>query len=283
MAWLSTPASLTELKELLGGAEVRLVAGGTDWFVQEPREFPDTSRLVDLSGVAEMKGVTREGARLRIGAGESMSVVASDERVRAFASCLAESAASVGSWQIRNGATLGGNLAGGSPAADTPGALCALEATVEILSPQGVREALVESLVAKGKKALGPDEALVAFLVPVLPGRVSSFGKVGSRKEVSIARLNLSASARCEDDRFTDARVFLGTLGSAGRRVQAAEKALSLEAGETRRAAFAQALAEEVDAAIPGRSTRPYKRSAVQALAEDLLAALVKKAQEVRA
>lgn len=289
MARLSTPASLEELKELLAQEETRLVAGGTDWFVREPRELPDNMTLADLSGIPELRGVALEGREeektLRIGAGETMTALSQNALVRASALCLAESAARVGSWQIRNRASLGGNLAGGSPAADTPPALCALGASAVILSPRGAREAPVTELVeraAKGEKALAPDEAFVAFLLPVLPGRVSAFGKVGSRREVTIARLNLAAAARFDGERFSDARVFLGTLGSAGRRAAEAEHVLETAEPQVRTGAFCEALANEVDAAIPGRSTRPYKRSAVRALGEDILGALMKRSREVR-
>lgn len=289
MARLSIPASLEELKELLAQEETRLVAGGTDWFVRERRELPDTMTLADLSGIPELRGIALEGREgekiLRIGAGETMTALSQNALVRTSALCLAESAACVGSWQIRNRASLGGNLAGGSPAADTPPALCALGASAVILSPRGTREAPVKELVdraAKGENVLASDEAFVAFLVPILPGRISAFGKVGSRREVTIARLNLAAAARFDGARFLDGRVFLGTLGSAGRRATEAEHALEIPDPEARARAFCEALANEVDAAIPGRSTRPYKRSAVRALGEDILGALLKRSQEVR-
>lgn len=291
MARLSTPASLEELKGLLACEGTRLVAGGTDWFVREAREPSDAlfSTLVDLSGVPELRGVAleaREGENiLRIGAGETMTALAQDPLVRALALCLAEAAACVGSWQIRNRATLGGNLAGGSPAADTPPALCALGASAVVLSPRGTREVPVTELVgraAKGGRVLAPDEALAAFLVPSVPGRVSAFGKVGSRREVTIARLNLAVSARFDGTRFTEARVFLGTLGSPGRRAPEAESALGTGDPEARARTFLEALAGAVDAAIPGRSTRPYKRSVVRALGEDVLEALLKRTEGVR-
>ena len=265
-ARLWTPASLGELKELLACEGTRLVAGGTDWFVREGREPSEGifANLADLSGVSELRGIALqgpgEGKSLRIGAGETMTLLSQDPLVRGSALCLAEAAACVGSWQIRNRATLGGNLAGGSPAADTPPALCALDASAVILSPRGTRETPVAELVeraAKGEKALVPDEAFVAFLVPAVPGRVSAFGKVGSRREVTIARLNLAVSARLDGARLADARVFLGTLGSAGRRVPEAELALGMEDPEACGQAFCDILAEAVDAAIPWRSRAP--------------------------
>ncbi len=283
MAGLMTPNSLDELAACLAIGNVRVVAGGTDWFVRDVESFGEEDTLIDLSGVAELRGVTLQGGGLRIGAGETMTSLAGSPLVRTHAACLAEAAEHVGSWQIRNRATLGGNLAGGSPAADTPPALMALDATAEILSLRGTRSCSVEGIVAQGRAALAPDEVLVAFTIPLPEGRISAFGKVGSRKEVSIARLNLAASLRRSGGSLSNARVVVGTLGSAGRLCPGAGEILigSLDLEERRRA-FCSALVAVVEAAIPGRSTLPYKRSAILALGEDVFDALMRTSDEGR-
>lgn len=271
MTELLAPDSLEALLPLMDGS-ARLVAGGTDWFVRHGRDPWGVTRLVDLSGVGALLGIALEDGALTVGAGETMARVAAHPLVHAHAACLAEAASSVGSWQIRSRATLGGNLANASPAADTPPALAALGASARILSPRGPREAEVQTLIDEKDGALGADELLLAFRIPV-SRCVSAFGKVGSRREVSIARLNLAvcASSGSAPGTFGNARVVIGTLGNAGRRCPAAEAALALPDREGQRDAFCAALADAVDAAIPGRSTRPYKRSAVQALGEDTL------------
>ena len=268
------PASLAELLAVVGES-VRPVAGGTDLIARRGRVPSPDECLVDLSGVGELRGITLSTDTLVVGAMETMTAVATNAEVWHYAACLAEAAASVGSWQIRNRATLGGNLANASPAADTPPALAALDAIVEVVSSGGSQEFSIPEVLGKpNANALRPDQIIAAFHIPVRPGRVSAFGKVGSRSEVSIARLSLAVSALYEGGLFRDARVFVGTLGSAALRCPEAERALEL-GGEDRAGVFCAALAGAVDRAIPGRSTRPYKHSAIQALGEDILARLM--------
>lgn len=278
---LLIPASLEELLSIVN-VGLRPVAGGTDLVVKRGRTPPEDERLVDLSGVRELKGIAVTPDAIVVGAMETMTAVATNADLRRYATCLSEAAASVGSWQIRNRATLGGNLANASPAADTPSALAALDALVEILSAGGSRKISVpEVLGGPNTSTLRPDEIIAAFHIPLQRSiplkqeRVSAFGKIGSRSEVSIARLNLAASALRTDAAFREARVFVGTLGSAAQRCPDAERALEGSA-RGRTEAFCEALAAMVDRAIPGRSTRPYKRSAIQALGEDVLAKLSK-------
>jgi carbon-monoxide dehydrogenase medium subunit len=275
------PSSLEELLSFLGeSGDARVVAGGTDWLLKRKKVSPDTamteSALIDLSAVPELRGIflSKDFASVVVGAAESLSAVAASPLLRRYAACFAMAAAEVGSWQIRNRATPGGNLANASPAADTPSALAALDTVVEIFSPRGVRKISVpEVLGGPNKNTLRPDEVIAAFHIPAREGRVSAFGKIGCRSEVRTARLTLAVSAAANQGVFEDGRVFVGTLGSAALRCPGAERALARNE-KSRSAAFREALADAVDEAIPGRGTRTYKRSAIQALGEDVLAKL---------
>lgn len=250
-----------------------MVAGGTDHFVAQGRNLPPKARLVDLSGVAALRGVAQEGQEIRIGALTSMAQLADNPLIKKEAACLAQAASKVGSWQIRSRATLGGNVANASPAADTPPALAALGAEVILLSPQGKRTmAVADFIIGPNETVLADDEVVAGFRLPLKPGRISAFGKIGSRTEVSISRLNMAISTVIsENGQVSEPRVFLGTLGLALRRVLDAEKCLLKGFDEE---PLAQALAQAVEEAIPGRSTMAYKQSAARALALDVLAEL---------
>jgi carbon-monoxide dehydrogenase medium subunit len=210
-----------------------------------------------------------------------MTAVSESEVIRSRAACLAQAAASVGSWQIRNCATLGGNLANASPAADTPAALAPLDAAAVLVSPGGQRELPIHDfLTGPGSTALKDGELIAAFRIPAPETRVrlSAFEKLGSRSQVSIARLNLAASVLLGTSGKkagvpASARVFMGTLGGAARRCPRAEDALiAVLEGAADALEFCGALAAAVEEAIPGRPTLPYKRSAAKALGLDLLA-----------
>ena len=274
------------IKELLlaykgsGAAEKHLVAGGTDWVIKYRGKLLDDSLVLDLSMVEDMRGIKICGGSLFIGAMETMTSINGNNFVKANASALADAASAMGSLQIRNRATVGGNLANASPAADTPSALAALDASVIIASLSGEKLSSIEGVIkAPGVNALNEGEIIIGFSIPVRQSYVSAFRKIGSRSEVSIARLNMAASAHCREGLFYDSRVYVGTLGSPAKRCTAAEKALENDP-EIRLAALKSALADFAEKTIPGRSTLPYKKSAVQALGEDILAMLLQRCGE---
>ena len=296
-----TPSSLNELFAFLKENEGSnknspvFVAGATDWTIQQRKNtFPEDAIFVDLSGVEELKGIVQSTDEIRIGAAATMTSVSENESVRRLAACLAQAASNVGSWQIRNKATLGGNLANASPAADTPVALAALDATVMLVSSRGNRELPVRDVpVGLNATVLEPGELITAFRIPLSPVRISAFGKVGSRSQMTIARLNLAISAVLKEGRVEDARVFAGTLGNAVFRCLSAEKILSSMAVEDfssldrnsdnfggKFGEFCEALAVAVEKGIPGRSTLPYKQSVIRALGLDVGAMLIEGARK---
>jgi carbon-monoxide dehydrogenase medium subunit len=282
MNTLHAPESLSGLLVLLAehAGACALVAGGTDVLAKRNPSITDVHRtnpsIIDLSRVDEMRGIALRDNTLRIGALETMTAIAENALVMKYAACLAAAAACLGSWQIRNRATIGGNIANASPAADTPPALAALDATALAVSPHGSREVPVSgAFAAANRSVLEKDEVITELRIPLAIRRISAFGKIGSRREMSIARLNLAVAISAEALSPASARVFAGTLGKAVLRCPGAEAVLQgPESPGGVRNAFCAALAAAVETAIPGRSTLSYKRSAIQALGEDALAML---------
>lgn len=298
------PLTLPELTRMLkDNPEGGVLAGGTDLLARGGGGGIAGRVLIDLSGVVELRGIAVVSDAVVVGAMETMTAVSLHPVVAGAASALADAASLVGSWQIRNRATLGGNLANASPAADTPPALAALGAMVLTASDEGGRTAPAEELaVGPGQNALLPGEVIVSFSIPMSEGRVSAFVKIGSRSEVTVSRLNLAVSLTLEKNIVAGARLFMGTLGLAARRCEAAEEALlgrdlggiaaaggriSARAAGAPGAAgvfyadpaflelagsLSRALADAAGAAIPGRPTMAYKQSAAGALAQDALA-----------
>ena len=271
---VDVPASLEELKDCVARAPegFRLLAGGTDLVVHLRAHPEETPHLVDLWGIPELREVRREespeGPFLRIGAAATFADLERHPLVRRHAAALARAAASVGSTQIRNRATLGGNVAHASPAADSLPALACLEARALLVTPEGEEVRPLGSLISgPGESALRPREFLSAFLIPLGEGW-SSFHKLGSRRAVSISRVNLALWTHGEA-----ARLFLGALGALPVPCPEGERALALR-GVERRLALEEALTGTVDRTIPGRSSLAYKRDAVRGLGADLCDAL---------
>lgn len=282
MASLAVPKSLDELLSLIAeckGRRIHLLGGGTDWLITHRPHLDERSAVFDLSRVNELRGIRMSKGALTIGSMETMSAIAANRDAARSAAALCDAASGMGSVQIRNRATIGGNVANASFAADTPCALASLCAQAVIVSPSSSRTIPVESVLSRvpNENSLNEDEVITAFVIPIKEGYVSAFGKVGSRSEVSIARLNMAVSARHDNGCFTDARVYAGTLGSAALRCEAAERALALR--EDGFEGLRGALVEFVEAAIPGRHSLQYKKSAIQGLALDVAAKLAQRAR----
>lgn len=208
------PASLAEATHLLaeGGADTAVLAGGTDLIVAL-RQGKQAPRLViDIKGVAELRPpISMEGGWMRISATTLMTALKDDRAIRESFPALAEAAAVVGSVQIRNRATLGGNICHASPAADTVPALLVYAAELELRSESGTRRLAIEDfLVGPGRTALRPGELLthVALrLPPLCPG--AAFARLTRRRGVDLATINLA----CGMDGAGTTRLAYGAVG----------------------------------------------------------------------
>jgi CO/xanthine dehydrogenase FAD-binding subunit len=279
---LLTPADLTELREALSRTTSRSVflAGGTDLvnLLRLGAVSPDL--IVDLSGVRELGGVRHEGSVVLVGATATFTELEADPVLRAHASCLAQAAAQVGSRQIRNVATIGGNVANASPCADAIPALMALDARVTILDAGGDTKGppVRDVVVGPGATSLAPGEVIAGFrFTPLATHERSAFAKIGSRSAVSVARLSAAVVVGHDPDSGTlsGARVALGAVGETAFRDDAVEESLDGRPAVAATAwRFAEACAEAVCRSIPGRYSLPYKRHAAIGLAYDAWNAL---------
>jgi CO/xanthine dehydrogenase FAD-binding subunit len=168
------PRSLADAVALLAhhGFGARVLAGGTDLVIALRDGSARPEVVVDVKGIAELGSTIRlEGDRLVIGARAVMTDIAADPRVRRDFIALAEAASVVGSVQIRNRATLAGNICTASPAADTLPSLLVYDALVVAVGPHGTRRVKVDDLLARpGVTTLAPDEIVTAIELPI-PGR----------------------------------------------------------------------------------------------------------------
>ncbi|MEA2621632.1 MAG: aerobic carbon-monoxide dehydrogenase medium subunit [Chloroflexota bacterium] len=168
------PRTLPAAIDLLaGGASAAALAGGTDLIIGLRDGSVRPEVVVDLKGIDEIEtGIQVDGDRLVIGGRAVMEDIAADPRVRRDFMALAEAAAVVGSVQIRNRATLAGNLCNASPAADTAPALLVYDASVVVVGPAGSRRIAVDDFFrGPGTTALVPGELVTAIELPLPPAR----------------------------------------------------------------------------------------------------------------
>ncbi|MBU1741503.1 MAG: FAD binding domain-containing protein [Proteobacteria bacterium] len=219
------PPSLTDALDLLArpGPPARVIAGGTDLMVErraaKARGEASKITLVDLADLPELSGVREDDGDLIIGAAVTFSQCQSDPLVNKYIPLLAEAARTVGSVQIRNVGTLGGNVANQSPAADGLAALVALGAVARVASASGERQLPVGDVGDESKNGnLAPDEVIVSFRVqkPPCPAG-NTFLKVIRRQAGGIARFSVSVQLAPAPDGRTIRSVALGLGAVFGR------------------------------------------------------------------
>ena len=169
------PTNLADTVALLAadGPEARLLAGGTDLIIRLRDGSIRPRIVVDVKRIGELDGEIRQGdGTLTIGALTTMTAIAADERIRRDFTALAEGAAVVGAVQIRNRATLAGNISNASPAADTAPSLLVYGARVVVTGSAGPRRIPIDDwFVRSGVTALARDELVTAVELPIPAGR----------------------------------------------------------------------------------------------------------------
>ncbi len=227
---LALPESLDDCLRLLAerGPETKLLAGGTDLLPQMKNSVLMPKRVIDLSGVARVKILESDAKGLRIGAAVPARQLEQDPRVRAGYVSVAESAALVGSLQVRNLATVGGNLCNAAPSADMAPPLVALEAQAVIAGPHGERRvALSDFFTGVRTTVLGPDELLVEIVAPA-PGPHSggSYIRHTPRRELDIAVVGVASQVTLANGVCAKARIALAAVAPTPVRATTAEAAL---------------------------------------------------------
>jgi xanthine dehydrogenase small subunit len=219
----------------LRGEQTVLLAGGTDWMVEREMSPPmapggAVPLVVDISQMDELRGIRRDGDRLRIGAAATFLEIRRDPEVTSRCPLLERMARDVGAIQIQARGTLGGNLATASPAADGVAALAALDATVVVRSVRGERSIpFAELQTAYKRSSRAPDEVIVAIEL-TLPAAGSAFlwRKVGARRAQAISKIALAAVAEIGGGRCTRFGLGMASVGPVTARMPAT-RALAME------------------------------------------------------
>lgn len=293
IANLAKPRTVAEaLASLAGDPTARPLAGGTDLLVAFREKGLRCDTAVDLKNIPELHGIEQKDGILRLGATTTVHELAGATLVTAILPPLAEAAGLLGSYQLRQRATVGGNLCNASPAADTACPLLVGDARAVLAGPDGQRTVpLNQFLLGPGKTALRRGEILVAVECPV-PGAAApglryagAYIKLGPRRAMDIAIVNVAVLLGiAADGTCQDARIALGSVGPTAYRVPSAEAALvgqvlrhapgATGASGTTGAALAAAAAAAQAAARPIsdiRASADYRSEMVRNLVERAL------------
>jgi len=285
---LALPRSVDDCLKILSepAGETKLVAGGTDLLPQMNNGVLKPARVVDLSGIPALRVVHHgNGSGLRLGASVTARAIELDPRIRAAYPALAESGALVGSVQVRNLATIGGNVCNAAPSADMAPPLLALDAEAVIVGPKGERRVpLAAFFVGVRKTVLAAEELLLELLVPS-PGPRSGghYLRHTPRRELDIAVVGVASQLTLRDGVCGKARIALASVAPTPVRAVAAEAAL---VGQAVTPALIERAAElAIDAARPisdQRGSADFRRHLVRVLTRRTLTVALERARNAR-
>jgi carbon-monoxide dehydrogenase medium subunit len=250
------------------GPEACVLAGGTDLLLEMRSGKLSPRYLVDISRLSELRGIRATEEGLSIGALTTVREVEISPLLVDGYRVLAQAAGTLGSVQVRNRATIGGNLCHAAPSADTAPALLALDAEAEIAALGGrERIPLGQFFLGPGQTVLGPDRLLVSLYLPrPAAGTAGVYIKHSLRRAMDLAFVGVAALLSVSDGHLQKVRIALGAVAPTPMRACRAEEVL-LDRGDLGSAIIAEAAriaAEEARPIDDVRSTAWYRRRMVE-------------------
>jgi CO/xanthine dehydrogenase FAD-binding subunit len=271
------PATVAEAVASLGAGDARALAGGTDLIPQLREGRRRAATIVDVKGLAELTAIARvNGGGMAIGAAVAATAVSRHGEVAASYPAVAQAARLIGSVQIQNRASLGGNICNAAPSADAVPALICHAARALIAGRNGRRELEVEELfAAPGRTVLDARELLVSILLPPpRPCSAARYLRFTPRREMDIAIAGVGAWIACDPHgAVAGARIVLAAVAPTPLRAASAERRLLGERPTTALLGEAGRLAAAAARPISDtRGSADYRRALVRVLTVRALA-----------
>ena len=222
------PTTIAEASRLFAQEHAQLLAGGTDLVIGMKALTEEPQSVISLQKIPGLTGVTTEADNsISVGAMTKAREVELSADIQQHHTALAEGAAEIGSIQIRNLATIGGNIAHASPAADAVAGLLVADAQVDIASADGERTVSIDELfTGPGQTVLAPGEIITRFRLPS-PASGSHYIKHKIREVMDLAFIGVAAAVNLENGVITDARIGLAAVAPTPIRATEAENLLN--------------------------------------------------------
>lgn len=271
------PQTLEEALSLIKkyGDRAKWIAGATDALVMNRQRKISPDLFISLRGIQGLDQIESNGM-LKIGALVTHRKIEQSETIRKSFPLLAEASSVLGSVQIRNVATIGGNLCTASPSAETAPPLLVYEAEVRLVSQRGERRLPIGSLfLGPGETALAKDEILTEILLPFPPpNSVGTYWKLGRRKSMDLAVVNVAVLLTLNADTGVceRARIALGAVAPTPIRAKKAEQVMEgnpLDESIIRK--VAEQAREECSPITDIRGSADYRREMVSVLVEEAI------------
>ncbi|MGZ3514787.1 MAG: FAD binding domain-containing protein [Thermodesulfobacteriota bacterium] len=268
-----TPNSIEDAIELLWRADgkAKIIAGGTDLVIGLRDGDRDPQLIVDVTRIEELRRIGEKNGTISIGAAVSHSEIASSPLIKKWAKVLSDATSEIGSPQIRNLGTIGGNIVNASPAADTLPPLMVLNAIGEVVSKQGEKRVPLHQLFnGPYETNLKPHELLVRVTFQKLSSEVrSSFVRLARRDAMAIARTSVAVILEMEkqNKQIKEIRIAAGSVTPTPQRFSEAEDFLRGKSPDQENLQRASRKVSETMINRTGtRLSTPYKRPVIEAL-----------------
>ena len=274
------PQVLDEALKLLNELdEAKVIAGGTDLLIDMRIGRYRPKNIIDINDLNELKYIVDDGDWIRIGALTRLQELIDSEIVREKLPILYEAVYHMASWQIRNMATIGGNLCNASPAADTAPPLMVLEAKLRVISIEGERTIDVREFFSGPRKTvLKRNELLKEIMVPVYKDYGYSYMKLGRRNSFTLSIVSVASLLKVEDNVFSDVRIALNSIAPTPIRAFSVEKYLvGRKVTIDSIKAASKLVVKDISPVTDIRATAEYRRDMAIVLTYDALKVALKR------
>lgn len=278
-----SPTKLEEAITLLGkyGKRALILAGGSDLLVDLKYRSAAPEYIINIKNISKITKIqeTHEGG-LSIGALATIARLSESQIIKKKYPSLHEATTEAfHSWQIRNAATIGGNICRSSPASDTVPPLMSYDAQVKLVGPKGQRKVRLEDFFLGVGQNVLDREILTEIILPPQKGSYGTAFRSLKRTSVDLCKLNCAVKVVMKGKRFDDIRIVLGAVSPTAVRVKKAEEALrGKEASDENIENAARKVPEDISPVTDGRSTAEYRRQVSQVLVKRLIKQAVESA-----
>jgi len=261
------PQKIEKALEILAryGKEIKVIAGGTDLLIQYYDRLYEVNGWLDLKNIKELKNIKINKNQMEIGTMVTHTQLEKSEDIKKYFPILSQAAVDIGSPQIKNRGTIGGNIINASPAGDLLPPLIAYEAQFKLLSSQG--EVIVpaeEFFIGPKETILKPDQLLTQIILPLPHKRTySSWIKIGKRKALAIASITIALVVEIAEDNkiVKDVRTCLGSVAPTPIEIkEIREKMIGKKFSELDFNQLGQIVEDKISPIDDIRGTREYRK-----------------------
>lgn len=273
MRGIFQPKNIEEAKTLVANyPNSKLLAGGTDLVLGLRREEQSPEYLIDLGRIPELKAITDGDRSITLGSMVTFTQLRESELIIENFNSLFECAKNMGSPQIRNAATIGGNIANAGSAADAIPCVMSLDGVLIIESKEETRQiSCVDYFRNYSNEKIKENEILTKIIIPKKNER-NGYYKLGKRNSLAIARVSAAVSLKLEGDVIESLSISLGAVGRYPFRAAEFEKCAASKKLEWLYGEEALGILEnEVYQSIKGRKTMPFKKEAIKGVYKEAL------------